>query len=89
MVYPRVASFKKHDDFVNHLASLGIQFPCDDQIEIISNPLADSLSVDGLTIGNRFCILPMEGWDGTLDGKPTELTRRRWRNFGLSGAKLM
>ncbi len=31
----------------------------------------------------------MEGWDGTTDGKPTELTRRRWRNFGISGAKLM
>jgi 2,4-dienoyl-CoA reductase-like NADH-dependent reductase (Old Yellow Enzyme family) len=31
----------------------------------------------------------MEGWDGTADGRPTELTRRRWRNFGLSGAKLI
>ncbi len=31
----------------------------------------------------------MEGWDGTTDGRPTELTRRRWKNFGLSGAKLM
>ncbi|MFM7867967.1 MAG: NADH:flavin oxidoreductase, partial [Planctomycetaceae bacterium] len=40
-------------------------------------------------IGNRWCILPMEGWDGTTDGRPTELTERRWRNFGLSGAKLM
>src|SRR5262249_16271671 len=41
------------------------------------------------TIGNRFCILPMEGWDGTTDGRPSDLTRRRWRNFGLSGAKLI
>ena len=31
----------------------------------------------------------MEGWDGTKDGEPTDLTRRRWRNFGISGAKLM
>ena len=31
----------------------------------------------------------MEGWDGTADGHPTELTRRRWQNFGLSGAKLV
>lgn len=28
----------------------------------------------------------MEGWDGTNDGRPSELTRRRWRNFGRSGA---
>jgi 2,4-dienoyl-CoA reductase-like NADH-dependent reductase (Old Yellow Enzyme family) len=31
----------------------------------------------------------MEGWDGTTDGRPTELTKRRWKRFGLSGAKLI
>ncbi len=28
----------------------------------------------------------MEGWDGSEDGRPTELTERRWRRFGESGA---
>ena len=45
--------------------------------------------LDGKTIGNRFAILPMEGWDCTLDGHPTDLVRRRWGNFGRSGAKLI
>ena len=40
-------------------------------------------------LGNRFAIHPMEGWDGTTDGRPTELTFRRWRRFGTSGAKLI
>ena len=31
----------------------------------------------------------MEGWDGTPDGRPSELTIRRWQNFGRSGAKLI
>jgi 2,4-dienoyl-CoA reductase-like NADH-dependent reductase (Old Yellow Enzyme family) len=31
----------------------------------------------------------MEGWDGTLDGRPSDLTQRRWQNFGRSGAKLI
>jgi 2,4-dienoyl-CoA reductase-like NADH-dependent reductase (Old Yellow Enzyme family) len=31
----------------------------------------------------------MEGWDGTREGAPSDLTRRRWRNFGRSGAKLI
>jgi len=31
----------------------------------------------------------MEGWDGTDDGAPTENTKRRWLNFGRSGAKLI
>ena len=53
------------------------------------SPLARPFEIDGVRVGNRFCILPMEGWDGTPDGEPSDLTRRRWRNFGLSGAKLM
>jgi 2,4-dienoyl-CoA reductase-like NADH-dependent reductase (Old Yellow Enzyme family) len=28
----------------------------------------------------------MEGWDGTPDGAPSDLARRRWRNFGSAGA---
>jgi len=52
-------------------------------------PLAQSLSVQGRQIGNRFAILPMEGWDAPLDGRPSELTFRRWRRFGGSGAKLI
>ena len=31
----------------------------------------------------------MEGWDGTTDGRPTDLVRRRWRRFGQSGAALV
>src|SRR5262249_29623280 len=35
------------------------------------------------------CIHPMEGWDGTPDGQPSEHTLRRWQHFGESGAKLI
>src|SRR4051812_16261953 len=31
----------------------------------------------------------MEGWDGTPDGRPSDLTQRRWQRFGQSGAKLI
>jgi 2,4-dienoyl-CoA reductase-like NADH-dependent reductase (Old Yellow Enzyme family) len=31
----------------------------------------------------------MEGWDGTEDGRPTDLVRRRWARFGTSGAGLV
>jgi 2,4-dienoyl-CoA reductase-like NADH-dependent reductase (Old Yellow Enzyme family) len=40
-------------------------------------------------LANRFTILPMEGWDGTADGMPTERVRRRWLRFAGSGAKLL
>ncbi len=31
----------------------------------------------------------MEGWDGTTDGRPTDLVRRRWARFGSSGCGLV
>ncbi len=90
MAYPRIASFKSHDDFRRRIEELNIQIPSDAVVENGKpSPLAQAISLGGRTIGNRFCILPMEGWDGTSAGAPTELTRRRWKNFGLSGAKLI
>lgn len=88
--YPRISSFKRAADFRAHLARLGAQLPCDDQIETApTSPLAQPARSGGAHIGNRFAIQPMEGWDGTEDGQPSDLTRRRWRNFGRSGAKLI
>ena len=89
--YPRVARFKKAEDFRAYIYELGIDLPFDDDMEAgKDSPLGeDYVLKNGRKIGNRFCILPMEGWDGTPDGLPTEYTGRRWANFGLSGAKLI
>ena len=89
--YPRMVHFKTADSFLGHLRSLGIELPFDDEVNPApEGPLARPYRfADGRTVGNRFCIQPMEGWDGTPDGKPSDLTFRRWRNFGLSGAKLI
>ena len=90
MAFPRIASLKTHDDFKRRLDELDLQLPSDETVAGgDSCALGQPAEVDGMTIGNRFCILPMEGWDGTKDGKPTELTTRRWQNFGISGAKLI
>ncbi len=90
MTWPRVSSLKTIGLFQARLSELNIDLPIDEHIEagpggVLCQPMD---SVCG-RIGNRWCILPMEGWDGTTDGRPTDLTRRRWRNFGLSGAKLI
>jgi 2,4-dienoyl-CoA reductase-like NADH-dependent reductase (Old Yellow Enzyme family) len=79
----------------DRLAVLGIgeQLGVDDVVEP-DGVLASSFTfTDGATgahtVGNRFTVLPMEGWDGDPDGAPTDLVRRRWRRFGESGAKLV
>jgi 2,4-dienoyl-CoA reductase-like NADH-dependent reductase (Old Yellow Enzyme family) len=88
--YRRVSALKTADEFRTYLASLGVAMPLDETLEVGPGaPLARPLCVEGVMVGNRFCILPMEGWDGTADGRPSELTVRRWRRFGLSGAKLI
>ncbi len=89
-IYPRVSRLKTADDFRDHVKSLGIDLPLDEELLVgKASPLSQSIESSAGTIGNRFTILPMEGWDGTTDGHPTDLTRRRWKNFGLSGAKLI
>jgi len=61
----------------------------DEALEGAGGPLGQPLTVAGMTIGNRFCVHPMEGWDAEPDGRPSEQTLRRWRRFGQSGAKLV
>ena len=86
--FPRVAALKTVDAFRARLNELGTPLDCDDEILAApESPLAVPLDVDGFTVGNRFVIHPMEGWDAETDGAPSDLVRRRWLNFGRSGAK--
>jgi NADPH2 dehydrogenase len=85
--FPQVKNLKDADAFLAHLGALGVTLPFADPPDV--DALAAPIQVVGRTCGNRFCILPMEGWDGTPDGRPTDLVRRRWRRFGESGAGLV
>jgi 2,4-dienoyl-CoA reductase-like NADH-dependent reductase (Old Yellow Enzyme family) len=53
------------------------------------SPLFRPVIIGKLRAGNSLCIQPMEGCDGTLDGRPDELTFRRYLRFGGGGAKLI
>jgi NADPH2 dehydrogenase len=89
----RIPSLKTVEEFRNHVKSLGLDLPCEDQIVAGSaSPLAqgiDGVTINGKRVGNRWAIHPMEGWDGTTTGGVTEEMLRRWQRFGESGAKLI
>ena len=88
--YPPIGGLRSVEEFKAHVAGLELSIPCDSEIESGSeSPLAQPLHFNGRKIGNRFCIQPMEGWDGTADGRPTNSTFRRWKHFGAIGAKLI
>jgi 2,4-dienoyl-CoA reductase-like NADH-dependent reductase (Old Yellow Enzyme family) len=89
----RIPSLRTVADFRKHIASLGIELPCEDAIAAgRDSPLAQpvgGITINGKTVGNRWAIHPMEGWDGTTAGGATDEVRRRWQRFGESGAKLI
>ncbi|MGC8989177.1 MAG: NADH:flavin oxidoreductase [Verrucomicrobiia bacterium] len=91
--YTQICSFKSIEVFREYAAALGLDLPADDAILTgTASPLAQPVTnvlINGRRIGNRWATQPMEGWDGTSTGAPTDDTRRRWHRFGESGAKLV
>jgi len=89
--YPKIAQLRTPDALRKRLAELGRDLPVDETVLTAEedSPLAAPIELAGKRVANRWCIHPMEGWDAHRDGSPSELTLRRWRNFGLSGAKLI
>jgi len=90
-MFPRVARFRTVAELRAHATAIGGPIPLDDAALSAAegSPLAGPLPLGPRTAGNRWCIHPMEGWDGSPDGRPTDVLLRRWRNFGASGAKLV
>ncbi len=95
------ASFADAAEFRARLKQIDPQLDCSDGLTLEvgddgsadapaeSNPMAQSILVAGRELANRWAIHPMEGWDGTEDGRPSEDTLRRWYHFGLSGAAMI
>lgn len=88
--YPKAGSLEGVTGFRNYMKTLGLDMPCDDIVAGgPDSPLGSLFEFDGMSIGHRLGINPMEGWDCELDGRPSENTKRRWQRFGQSGAKMI
>ena len=85
--FPQVKSFRDTESFLRRLDELDVAIPFEDPPLV--DALATPLAVAGRLAPNRFAILPMEGWDGSEGGRPTDLVRRRWARFGSGGAGLV
>ncbi len=86
----RIPSIKTPAAFRERLQALGVEMPVEDAILTAAHsPMAQSIEIGGFSVGNRYAIHPMEGWDATADGQPTEDVLRRWERFAISGAKFL
>ena len=90
MPYPSIGALRTARQFLERIDALDLDLPCDEGVLCApESPLAERLDTDIGLLGNRWCVLPMEGWDATSTGAPSDHTRRRWTRFGESGAKLI
>lgn len=86
--FPQVRRLEDIGALRARLAELDAALPVAERVST-NGALASPLRHRDVELANRFCVLPMEGWDATDDGRPTDLVRRRWSRFGASGAALI
>jgi NADPH2 dehydrogenase len=86
----RYFKYKTVDELAADARSMGQELSLPADFGPLFQPLAINLDSAGQKIvGNRLLVQPMEGCDGTLDGRPDELTFRRYQRFGAGGAKII
>jgi 2,4-dienoyl-CoA reductase (NADPH2) len=77
--------FKNLADLEARIASLGLDIRLDTDLE----PLGRRVKIGALDTPNSLAIHPLEGRDSTPDGRPGELTFRRYQRFAKGGAGII
>ncbi len=77
--------FQNLAELETEVAQLGLPVTFDQDL----TPLKKTVQIYHLQAPNSLGIHPMEGCDGTVDGKPDELTIRRYHRFAMGGAGLL
>ena len=82
----KFGTFKTNEDFTSTMAADGLHFPITDNLSALQEPVT---LANGDVIPNRMVIHPMEGFDGTRDGSPTDLIFRRYKRYAEGGSGLI
>jgi 2,4-dienoyl-CoA reductase (NADPH2) len=77
--------FKTPGALRDEVRSLGLDLEFDEDL----SPLRQPVSIGPHTTPNALIVHPMEGCDGERDGRPGELTLRRYERFARGGAGLL
>jgi len=82
----KFSSFKTNEDFAAAMRADGMDFPISDDLSVLLEPVTLQ---NGHVIPNRLVIQPLEGFDGTKEGNPSDLIFRRYKRYAEGGAGLI
>ena len=71
--------YTSFNEFNNQNTELKTELPFSDDVSV----LGTSVELCGKTVPNRLACQAMEGCDGTVDGSPDVLTKRRYERFAI------
>jgi 2,4-dienoyl-CoA reductase-like NADH-dependent reductase (Old Yellow Enzyme family) len=77
--------FKSKEELINKAKQLGFDLPFDEDISSLLTPV----TIEGHTISNRIVVQPMEGYDSSQDGSPSDLTLRRYFRYAEGGSGMI
>ena len=77
--------YRTQEELEARAAELGLHIP----LAADTHVLAEPVSFAGRTVPNRLGIAPMEGADSLPDGRPSQLTYRRYTRYAESGASVV
>ena len=77
--------YRSLDDLRQEIDELGVDLPLSEDLASLAQPVA----IGGRVAPNALAVQPMEGCDGTPDGRPDTLTVRRYVRFAGGGAGLL
>jgi len=77
--------FKSPDELRAKIAALGLDLPLAEKVDVLGTPVR----FGALTLPNRMAVQPMEGCDCDGQGRPGELTYRKYERFAAGGAGML
>mgnify|MGYP000884165516 CR=1 FL=1 len=85
MIHWRKFDYKSLDDMRSDITELDVHLPVSANLEILAQPI----QVHGKTVKNRIAIQPLECFDASLEGTPSDLTFRRYRRLSAGGSGMI
>ena len=77
--------FKNKEELIKKAKLLGFDLPFSEDISALLIPI----TIEGHSIFNRLVVQPMEGYDSSRNGSPSDLTRRRYLRYAEGGSGII